>query len=122
MPSKGWCGGTGFAFAPRPTSGAARDCYNCYLNRFWGVPVFAVDRSGDMLRLARRNCRSESICFLQQDIRCLALPSRVDLTTANFDTLNHLTAPEDLRLALSRVAANLRTGGHLSHGQLALTL
>jgi SAM-dependent methyltransferase len=82
------------------------------LNRFWGVPVFAVDRSGDMLRFARRNCRSQSICFLQQDIRCLGLPSRVDLITANFDTLNHLTAPEDLRLAFQCVASNLRPGGH----------
>ena len=54
----------------------------------------------------------ESVCFLQQDIRCLGLPSRVDLITANFDTLNHLNAPEDLRLAFQRVASNLRPDGH----------
>jgi len=92
--------------------GCGTGLFACYLNCSWRVPVFAVDRSTDMLRQAQRNCRSAGVCFLQQDIRCLALPSRVDLITANFDTLNHLTAPEDLRLALRRVAANLRTGGH----------
>ena len=29
-----------------------------------------------------------------------------------FDTLNHLNAPEDLRLAFYNVASNLRPGGH----------
>ena len=82
------------------------------LESLLGRPVFAVDRSGEMLRLARRNCRSESICFLQQDIRCLVLPSRVDLIAANFDTLNHLTAPEDSRLAFQCIASNLRPAGH----------
>src|SRR5262249_38167031 len=42
----------------------------------------------------------------------LALPSRVDLITANFDTLNHLRTPQDLRRAFEQVAANLRPGGH----------
>lgn len=102
----------GIRFASAADIGCGTGLFACYLNRFWGVPVFAVDRSGDMLRLARRNCRRESVCFLQQDIRCLGLPSRVDLITANFDTLNHLTAPEDLRLAFQCVASNLQPAGH----------
>ncbi len=65
-----------------------------------------------MLRHAAHNCRNANVCFLRQDIRCLALPSRVDLITANFDTLNHLQTPGDLRRAFRRVAANLRPGGH----------
>jgi SAM-dependent methyltransferase len=102
----------GIRFGSVADIGCGTGLFACYLNRFWGVPVFAVDRSGNMLRQARRNCRSECICFLQQDIRCLRLPSRVDLITANFDTLNHLTAPEDLRLAFQCVASNLRPAGH----------
>ncbi|MET0644835.1 MAG: methyltransferase domain-containing protein [Candidatus Binatia bacterium] len=102
----------GIRFASAADIGCGTGLFACYLNRFWGVPVFAVDRSGDMLRLARRNCRRESVRFLQQDIRCLGLPSRVDLITANFDTLNHLTAPEDLRLAFQCVASNLQSAGH----------
>ena len=71
----------GIRFGSAADIGGGTGLFVCYLNRFWGVPVFAVDRSGDMLRLARRNCHSESICLLQQDIRCLRLPSRVDLIT-----------------------------------------
>ena len=92
--------------------GCGTGLFACHLNLCWGVPVYAVDKSADMLRQARRNCRSAGVCFLQQDVRCLALPSRVDLITANFDTLNHLKEPEDLRLAFHHVASNLRPGGH----------
>jgi SAM-dependent methyltransferase len=74
--------------------------------------VYAVDHSPAMLREAARNGRNADVCFLQQDIRCLALPSRVDLITANFDTLNHLQTPADLRRVFRRVAANLHPGGH----------
>lgn len=82
-----------------------------YLNRCWGVPVYAVDRSPEMLRAARRRS-GPGVCFLQQDIRQLCLPERVDLVTANFDTLNHLVTPCDLNQAFRRVADNLRPGGH----------
>jgi SAM-dependent methyltransferase len=103
----------GIRFGSAADIGCGTGLFACYLNRCWEVPVFAVDKSADMLRQARRNCHREGVWFLQQDIRCLALPSRVDLITANFDTLNHLTAPEDLRSALHRIALNLRPGGHL---------
>jgi ubiquinone/menaquinone biosynthesis C-methylase UbiE len=67
-----------------------------YLNQCWGVPVFGVDRSPEMLTVATRNCPKPNICFLQQDIRCLRLPYPVDLITANFDTMNHLLTGPDL--------------------------
>jgi SAM-dependent methyltransferase len=93
--------------------GCGTGLFTCYLNRFWGVPVFGVDRSPEMLRIAMRNCRASAVSLLQQDIRCLHLPYQVDLITANFDTLNHLLNPRDLVSALRRIAANLRHGGHL---------
>jgi SAM-dependent methyltransferase len=83
-----------------------------YLRQRWGVPVFGVDRSPEMLQVALQNCPDKSVCFLQQDIRCLRLPYPVDLITANFDTMNHLLTEPDLRLAFRRIAENLRPGGH----------
>jgi SAM-dependent methyltransferase len=102
----------GIRFCSAADIGCGTGLFACYLNRCWGVPVYAIDKSAAMLCQARRNCRSAGVCFLQQDIRCLALPSPVGLITANFDTLNHLNAPRDLRRAFVRVAENLRPGGH----------
>ena len=102
----------GISFRSAADLGCGTGLFASYLNLCWGVPVYAVDNSTAMLREALRNCRSANVCFLQQDIRCLALPSPVDLITANFDTLNHLRAPADLRAAFRRIAANLQPAGH----------
>jgi len=102
----------GIRFCSVADIGCGTGLFACYLNQCWGVPVYGVDRSLEMLRQANRNCPSAGVCFLQQDIRCLTLPSQVDLITANFDTLNHLNSPLDLRRAFERVAVNLRPGGH----------
>lgn len=83
-----------------------------YLNQCWGVPVWAVDISPEMLRVAARNCSGSGVRLLRQDMRCLQLPEPVDLVTSNFDALNHLTGKGDLRLAFRRVAENLCPGGH----------
>lgn len=83
-----------------------------YLSRCWDVPVWAVDISPDMLRVAELNCSGSGVRLLRQDIRCLRLPEPVDLATSNFDALNHLTGKDDLRVAFQRVAENLRPGGH----------
>jgi SAM-dependent methyltransferase len=82
-----------------------------YLATCWHVPVFAVDRSREMLRVARENCCRAPVQFLEQDIRCLRLPQPVDLITANFDTLNHLVNKDEVRRLFCRVAENLRPGG-----------
>jgi SAM-dependent methyltransferase len=92
--------------------GCGTGLFACYLARVWCVPVIAVDRSAEMLQIAARRCRGHRVCLLQQDLRELELPAPVDLATANFDTLNHLSCVADLRLALHRVAANLVRGGH----------
>lgn len=102
----------GIRFCSAADLGCGTGLFACHLNLCWGVPVYAVDNSAAMLRQAELNCRSGGVCFLQQDIRSLALPAQVDLITANFDTLNHLKTPADLRRAFRRVAANLRPGGH----------
>ena len=65
-----------------------------------------------MLAVATHNFACRNVCFLQQDLRCLRLPSPVDLVTANFDTMNHLLTEPDLRLAFRRISENLRPGGH----------
>ena len=67
--------------------GCGTGLFACYLSQCWGVPVFGVDRSPEMLAVATRNCTSSNVCLLQQDIRCLRLPCPVDLITANFDTM-----------------------------------
>jgi SAM-dependent methyltransferase len=102
----------GIQFHSAADVGCGTGLFACYLNLCWGVPVYAVDNSAAMLRQAQRNCRGADVCLLQQDIRCLALPSPVDLITANFDTLNHLKSAADLRVSFQRIATNLRPGGH----------
>jgi SAM-dependent methyltransferase len=102
----------GIRFGSAADIGCGTGQFACYLNRCWSVPVFAVDKSREMLCAARRRCRGPGVSFLRQDIRNLCLPRPVDLVTANFDTMNHLVAVSDLRRACRRVARNLRPGGH----------
>src|SRR5207244_7834294 len=78
-----------------------------YLNALWHVPVFAIDASPAMLRVAAANCRNANVTLLRQDIRRLLLPRRVDLVTANFDTVNHLTGDGDLMVLFRRVYQHL---------------
>jgi SAM-dependent methyltransferase len=101
------------AFRTAADVGCGTGLFACYLSRRWGARVFGVDRSPQMLAMARRNCSDPRVCFLEQDIRRLELPEPVDLVTANFDVVNHLVGPADLQRALTRIAANLRPGGHV---------
>ena len=102
----------GIQFRSAADLGCGTGLFAGYLNQCWGVPVFGVDRSPEMLAVATRNFACRNVCFLQQDMRCLRLPSPVDLITANFDTMNHLLTEPDLRLAFRRISENLRPGGH----------
>jgi SAM-dependent methyltransferase len=102
----------GIQFRSAADIGCGTGLFACYLNRCWGVPVFGVDRSPEMLEVATRNGAGSNVCFIQQDIRCLRLPSSVDLITANFDTMNHLITGQELRMALRRIWENLTSGGH----------
>jgi len=102
----------GIGFRSAADIGCGTGLFVCYLNRCWGVPVFGVDRSPEMLQVALQNCPDKRVSFLMQDIRCLCLPCPVDLITANFDTMNHLLTELDLRLAFRRIWENLRPEGH----------
>jgi hypothetical protein len=64
-----------------------------------------------MLDVAWINRCDAPVWLLRQDMRALCLPRLVDLITANFDTINHLTSPADLRQAVRCISKNLRTGG-----------
>ena len=66
-----------------------------------------------MLDAAARNCGESSVRLVRQDIRRLCLPHPVDLVTANFDTVNHLTGKFDLLSALRSIYHNLNPGGHV---------
>jgi SAM-dependent methyltransferase len=102
----------GFVFRSAADIGCGTGLFACYLARRWRVPVFAVDRSPEMLDRAVQNCRGERITFLQQDLRQLRLPHPVDLITANYDVLNHVVAPSDVRCTFHRIRENLTPGGH----------
>jgi SAM-dependent methyltransferase len=80
--------------------------------RQWGVPVFGIDRSASMLRIAVQKNRGNGVKFLQQDLRQLQLPYPVDLITCHFDALNYLLSTRDLLKALCRFRANLTQGGY----------
>jgi SAM-dependent methyltransferase len=102
----------GIRFSSAADLGCGTGLFAYYLNRCWGVPVYAVDNSTEMLQQAKRNCPTPGVFFLNQDIRCLRLPNAVDLVVSNFDTLNHLIGLTDLRATFKRVADNLRRAGH----------
>jgi SAM-dependent methyltransferase len=103
----------GLRFRSAADIGCGTGLFARYLSDCWGAPVWAVDISPEMLRVAESNCLGANVRLLRQDIRCLQLPEPVDLVTSNFDALNHLTGEGDLRVAFQRIAGNLCPGGHL---------
>jgi SAM-dependent methyltransferase len=102
----------GIGFRSAADVGCGTGLFARYLNRRWHVPVFAVDRSPEMLDVARAGCVGAPVRFVLQDVRQLRLPQPVDLITAHYDMINHLTEPCDVRVFFRRVWENLRPGGH----------
>lgn len=99
-----------------------------------GVEVVGVDRSPEMLAIARAKARDRRlpVTFVQADIRRLPIdddslalpqnarrssvvgrPSSFDLITCLYDSLNYLTGDDDLGLALAGAARLLRPGGRI---------
>lgn len=101
----------GIQFDSAADLGCGTGLFARYLVRRWRVPVFAVDRSMEMLREAARR-PDPRLFLLHQDIRRLRLPCPVDLITANYDTLNHVLGARGIKRVLARVHDNLRAGGH----------
>src|SRR5262249_13733193 len=83
-----------------------------YLSGRLRVPVFGLDQSRGMLRMAKRNCRGARVRLFHQDLRSMKFPSPVHLVTANFETINYLVSLGDLEIALKRIAESLRPDGH----------
>jgi len=102
----------GITFRSAADIGCGTGLFARYLNQEWCVPVFGVDLSAAMLRIALRRCRGLNVCLLKQDIRYLRLPRCVDLITCNFDTLNHLVGDGDLLSAFRHINRNLNPNGH----------
>ena len=78
-----------------------------------GMVAYGIDRSPEMIRRAAEKLRGTGVRLFVQDIRAFTLPTRVDVITCNFDTLNYLLSAADLGRALARCAANLVPDGHL---------
>src|SRR5689334_20210814 len=79
-----------------------------------GAEIIGVDRAVEMLTVAETMARAAdlSIQWLEQDLRDLSLPHRVDLATSFFDSINYLTEETDLPRVFARVADALDTGGY----------
>ena len=103
----------GIRFTHALDLGCGTGLFACHLAQRYRASVLGIDNAPAMLAAARSSCRSCRVGFMQQDLRSLQLPWRFDLVTANFDTLNHLRDPAELRCALHAIAALLRPGGHL---------
>lgn len=99
-------------FSTAADLGCGTGLFARYLNTIWKVPVFGVDLSPTMLRIAANNCRGTGVTLLRQDIRRFRLPLAVDLITANFDTVNHLLGEADLSRLFRRVHRHLVPGGY----------
>lgn len=79
-----------------------------------GAETIGVDRSPEMLVVAEDVARQAniSIRWIEQDLRDLSLPSRIDLVTSFFDSINYLTEEQDLPRVFGRVADALDPGGY----------
>jgi SAM-dependent methyltransferase len=81
-----------------------------------GMRVYAVDRSREMLsvaraKFARAGAEGQSIRAIRADMRTFRLPQPVDLITCEFDAINHLTRKRDLESVARTVERALRPGG-----------
>lgn len=74
--------------------------------------VYGLDCSPWMLKIARKKIFRPNVAIFKQDFRYLALPERVDLITANFDTLNYVTSGRDLRRVFDACHRCLKSRGH----------
>ncbi len=99
----------------RPTAaadlGAGTGLFAAWLARRYRIPVYAVEQSGEMLRAGACRMLLAGVTPLQQDIRTLCLPRPVDLAVSNYDTINHLLRPSDVKAAFAATARNLLPGG-----------
>jgi ubiquinone/menaquinone biosynthesis C-methylase UbiE len=83
-----------------------------YLASHWRALVYAIDRSPQMLDIARRRCKGLRCRFLMSDFRDLSLPQPVDLITMFSSTLNLVESARVLAHVVDSVWRNLEPGGY----------
>jgi SAM-dependent methyltransferase len=78
-----------------------------------GPRVYAVDKSREMLRVAREKFRRAGVRVraVQAEMRTFRLPRPVDLVTCEFDAINHLSRKQDLTAVVRAIARALSPGG-----------
>lgn len=79
-----------------------------------GYKVTGADIAPEMIAEAQRKAREHGleIEYVVQDAAELTLPGRTfDMCVSLFDSLNYITAPERLQMAIHRVSSALRPGG-----------
>ena len=81
-----------------------------------GLRVTGVDRSGDMLELARQKALRHGVqaMFVRQDMCALELPRPVDAIVCACDGVNYLLNDDRLRAFFSRAREALKPGGVLA--------
>ncbi len=102
----------GLRFRDAADIGCGTGLFCHHLASRWRTPIFGVDLSPAMLRVASSRCRGLPVRLACQDMSRLSLPHPVDLITCHFDAINHLTEPAAVRRTLHRVHRALRPGGH----------
>ena len=80
-----------------------------------GHRVIGVDRSAEMLQIARRKTEaaglSQRVDFLQGDLRTLNVGRSADVALMMFAVLGYQQTDQDVRDALAGVSRHLRSGG-----------
>ncbi len=71
--------------------------------------VVGVDRSVEMLRIARR--RLPGVTLRRADMRTFRLDARFDVVTCLFSAIGHLQSEKDLQQAFSNFARHVKPGG-----------
>ena len=102
----------GIRFSAAADIGCGSGRFLHHLSRY-RIPLFGVDASPEMLRVAARRLGPDKAVLLCQDMRRFRLPKSVDLITCNGDTLNYLLSREDLHHTLLCCGEQLNPGGYL---------
>lgn len=78
-----------------------------------GFEVIGVDASSDMLSAAMNNAyrSEEDVLFLCQPMQQLDLYGTINAAICTLDSINHLTAPEDVQATFDKVSLFTEPGG-----------
>jgi SAM-dependent methyltransferase len=75
------------------------------------LALYGIDKSAAALAIARARLGPGRAVFLEQDIRSLELPARVDAVTCHNQTINYLLSFADLERGFAAVARSLNPRG-----------